>query len=124
MYFRLAGGYIGISPLAPPDYARWPIMTALYEVAGVPDAGDQLKALLAHEQVGAIIVSPLKYRFVDQFEGHGTSATWLHAAHAARKRRAPRSAFHPRGGAARGRRGDALSDCTRAARAVPGCHGA
>ena len=78
MYFRLAGGYIGISPLAPPDYARWPIMTALYEVAGIPDAGDQLKALLAHEQVGAIIVSPLKYRFVDQFEGHGTSATWLH----------------------------------------------
>jgi hypothetical protein len=78
MYFRLAGGYIGISPLAPPEYARWPIMSALYEVAGVPDAGDQLKALLAHEQVAAIIVSPLKYRFVDQFEGYGTSATWLH----------------------------------------------
>ncbi len=78
MYFRLAGGYIGISPLAPPEYARWPIMAALYEVAGVPDAGEQFKALLAHEQVGAIIVSPLKYRFVDQFEGHGTSATWLH----------------------------------------------
>jgi hypothetical protein len=78
MYFHLAGGYIGISPLAPPDYARWPIMAALYEVAGIPDAGDQLKALLAHEQVAAIIVSPLKYRFVDQFEGYGTSATWLH----------------------------------------------
>jgi hypothetical protein len=78
MYFRLAGGYIGISPLAPPNYARWPIMAALYEVAGVPDAGDQFKALLAHEQVAAIIVSPLKYRFVDQFEGYGTSATWLH----------------------------------------------
>ena len=75
MYFRLAGGYIGISPLAPPEYARWPIMAALYDVAGVPDAGEQLKALLAHEQVAAIIVSPLKYRFVERFGGHWTSAT-------------------------------------------------
>jgi hypothetical protein len=78
MYFRLAGGYIGISPLAPPDYARWPIMAALYDVAGVPDAGEQLKALLAHERVTAIIVSPLKYRFVQRFGGKWTSATWLH----------------------------------------------
>ena len=78
MYFRLAGGYMGLSPLAPPEYARWPIMAALYDVAGVPDAGEQLKALLAHEQVSAIIVSPLKYRFVQRFEGHWTSATWLH----------------------------------------------
>jgi hypothetical protein len=80
MYFRLAGGYIGISPLAPPEYARWPIMAGLYDVAGVPDAGEQLKVLLAHEQVAAIIVSPLKYRFVEQFGGHWTSATWLHTA--------------------------------------------
>ena len=78
MYFRLAGGYIGISPLAPPDYARWPIMAALYDVAGVPDAGEQLKALLAHEQVAAVIVSPLKYRITDRFEGHWTASTWLH----------------------------------------------
>jgi hypothetical protein len=78
MYFRLAGGYIGISPLAPPDYARWPIMAGLYEVAGVPDAGEQLKALLAHEQVAAVIVSPLKYRITDRFDGRQTASTWLH----------------------------------------------
>jgi hypothetical protein len=78
MYFRLAGGYIGISPIAPPEYGRWPIMAALYDVAGVPDAGEQLKALLAHEQVAAVIVSPLKYRFTEQYDGHWTSATWTH----------------------------------------------
>lgn len=80
MYFRLAGGYIGGAPLAPPEYARWPIMAALYDVAGVPDAGEQLKALLAHEQVAAVIVSPLKYRFTERYEGHWTAATWLHTA--------------------------------------------
>ena len=77
MYFRLAGGYIGLSPLAPPEYARWPIMAALYDVAGVPDAGDQLKALLAHEQVAAIIVGPQKYWFSDSVNGRPTAATWM-----------------------------------------------
>jgi hypothetical protein len=78
MYFRLAGGYPGLSPLAPPQYARWPIMQALYYVAGVPDAGEQLKALLAHERVSAVIVGPLKYRMADRFDGKWTSATWSH----------------------------------------------
>ncbi len=77
MYFRLAGGYLGISPLAPPEYARWPIMAALYDVAGVPDAGDQLKALLAHEQVAAIIVGPKKYRLSKSENGRPTAATWV-----------------------------------------------
>ena len=77
MYFRLAGGYIGLSPLAPPEYARWPIMAALYDVAGVPDAGDQLKALLAHEQVAAIIVGPQKYWLSKSENGRPTAATWV-----------------------------------------------
>jgi len=77
MYFRLAGGYIGLSPLAPPDYARWPIMSALYDVAGVPDAGEQLKALLAHEQVAAIVVGPQKYWLSKSEEGRPTAATWV-----------------------------------------------
>jgi hypothetical protein len=77
MYFRLAGGYLGISPLAPPEYARWPIMAALYDVAGVPDAGDQLKALLAHEQVAAIIVGPEKYWLSKSENGRPTAATWV-----------------------------------------------
>jgi hypothetical protein len=77
MYFRLAGGYIGLSPLAPPEYARWPIMAALYEVAGVPDASDQLKAPLAHEQVAAIIVGPKKYWMSKSDNGRPTAATWV-----------------------------------------------
>ncbi|HTJ09498.1 MAG TPA: hypothetical protein VL393_07400 [Candidatus Binataceae bacterium] len=77
MYFRLAGGYIGLSPLAPPEYARWPILAALYDVAGVPDASDQLKAFLAHEQVAAIIVGPKKYWLSDRVNGRPTAATWM-----------------------------------------------
>ena len=80
MYFRLAGGYIGLSPLAPTEYARWPIMAALYDVAGVPDAGDQLKALLAHEQVTAIVVGPRKYWLSNREDGRWTAATWLRGA--------------------------------------------
>jgi len=77
MDFRLAGGYIGLSPLAPPEYARWPIMAALYDVAGVPDAPDQLKALLAHEQVGAIVVGSQKYWMTKTEDGRPTAATWV-----------------------------------------------
>jgi hypothetical protein len=77
MFFRLAGGYIGLAPLASPEYARWPIMAALYDVAGVPDAGDQLKALLAHEQVAAIIVGPKKYWLSKSENGRPTAATWM-----------------------------------------------
>ena len=67
----------GSSPLAPPEYARWPIMAALYDVAGVPDAGDQLKALLAHEQVAAIVVGPQKYWLSKSENGRPTAATWM-----------------------------------------------
>jgi hypothetical protein len=90
MYFRLAGGYIGISPLAPPEYARWPIMAALYDVAGVPDAGDQLKSLLAHERVAAIIVGPRKYWLSTSEKGHPTAATWVRTAPSEQDREALR----------------------------------
>jgi hypothetical protein len=53
-------------------------MAALYDVAGVPDAGDQLKALLAHEQVAAIIVGPQKYWLSKNEQGRPTAATWMH----------------------------------------------
>src|SRR5581483_1729108 len=78
MYFRLAGGYIGLSPLAPPEYARWPIMAAFYDTAGIPDAGEQLKAMLAHQKTSAIIVGPSMYRMVDRVNGDWTAATWIH----------------------------------------------
>ncbi len=78
MYFRLADPYTGLSPLAPPEYARWPFMSALYDAGGVPQAGDQLKALLAHEGVSVIIVGPLKYRMVDRIDDEWTCPTWVH----------------------------------------------
>ena len=51
MYFRTAGGYVGYAPAIPSGHNRWPIMAGLYEVAGVPEAGDQLKAYLANHDV-------------------------------------------------------------------------
>jgi len=46
MYFRMAGGYVGLAPPIPEEDAGWPIMSALYNIAGVPDAGNQLKTYL------------------------------------------------------------------------------
>ena len=58
MYFRMAGGYVGYAPAIPTGHSRWPIMAGLYGVAGVPEAGDQLKAYLANHDVSAIIIGP------------------------------------------------------------------
>jgi hypothetical protein len=54
-YFRMAGGYTGFAPPIPAEYARWPIVSALYAVAPIPDAGGQFKAFLKSHGVGAVI---------------------------------------------------------------------
>lgn len=61
MYFKLAGGFLGYSPLLPEEYALWPIAQGLYNVAGVPNAGEQMKAFIASHGVGAVIVSKRRY---------------------------------------------------------------
>ena len=53
--FRMAGGYTGFAPPIPAEYARWPIVDALYEVAPIPDAAGQFKAFLKSHSVGAVI---------------------------------------------------------------------
>src|SRR3984893_3230392 len=77
MYFRLAGGYVGFVPPVPEEPSGWPIMSGLYTIAGVPDAGDQLKAYLANHNVGAVIVGPRTQYLVLHLDSLSTTATWL-----------------------------------------------
>src|SRR5437879_11364041 len=39
MYFRLAEGYVTFAPPVPQEHSRWPIVTGLYQLRGVPAAG-------------------------------------------------------------------------------------
>ena len=56
MYFRMVGGYVGWVPPIPEEHSGWPIMSGFYRIAGVPQAGDQLKAYMANHDVNAVIL--------------------------------------------------------------------
>ena len=122
MYFRLASGYIGLSPSAPFEYARWPIMAALPGVAGVPDAANQLKALLAHEQVAAVIVGPVKYRITIGSKAIGRPLPGCTTRSRQRIVRHSAICFPRSKCSRRSRRRNASSDSVRAARAISASH--
>ncbi len=77
MYFRTVGGYAGYAPPIPKGHSGWPIMAGLYNVAGVPQAGDQLKAYLANHGVSAIIVGSRTYYLVARMGGRRVIDNWL-----------------------------------------------
>jgi hypothetical protein len=77
MYFRMASGYVGWAPPIPEEHRDWPIMSGFYRIAGVPQAGDQLKAYLANHDVSAVIIGPRSQYLVSQADSQRTSATWL-----------------------------------------------
>ncbi len=60
MYFRMAGGWTGISPF---EFARMPIVNYFYGGIDLPEAGDQLKAYLARFDVHAVIADPIRIAF-------------------------------------------------------------
>ena len=55
MYFRLAGGYVGV-PIIADEFARWPIVNALYWGNELSDAQAQLGPFLATHEVHDIVV--------------------------------------------------------------------
>lgn len=55
MYFRLAGGYVGI-PIIADEFASWPIVNALYWGTELPDVQAQLEPFLATHEVHDIVV--------------------------------------------------------------------
>lgn len=54
MYFRMAGGYLGATPL---EFERWPIVDALYWSILMPDIDAQLKQFLSHYGIETIILA-------------------------------------------------------------------
>jgi hypothetical protein len=88
MHFRMAEGYVTFAPPAPEEHSRWPIVVGLYQLRGVPAAGDQFKAYLANKGVGAVIVGPRRQYHVGSSEGRSTAATWLRAPTLAPERKA------------------------------------
>ena len=79
MYFRMAGGYATFAPAVPAEHSRWPIVAGLYQIAGVPQASEQLKAYLANHNVGAVIVGPRRHYRVGWVDNGLTGTTWLRA---------------------------------------------
>ncbi len=79
MYFRMAEGYVTFAPPVPEEHSRWPIIAGLYQIRGVPAAGDQLKAYLANHDVGAVIGGPRRQYRVGSIGGRRTATTWLRA---------------------------------------------
>ncbi|HVA39933.1 MAG TPA: hypothetical protein VNF49_04670, partial [Candidatus Binataceae bacterium] len=77
LHFRMVGGYLSAVPPVPSEHIRWPIVAGLLNVAGVPDAGDQLKAYLANHDVGAVIVGPRTFYLVSRIVNQPTIATFL-----------------------------------------------
>jgi hypothetical protein len=63
MYFRMAGGWTGISPF---EFDRWPLVNYSHGAIDLPEAADQMKAYIAHFDVRAIIADP----------GHADFAHW------------------------------------------------
>jgi hypothetical protein len=60
MYFRMAGGWTGISPF---EFARMPVANYFYGGIDLPEAGDQLKAYIARFGVQAVIADPEQANF-------------------------------------------------------------
>jgi hypothetical protein len=56
MYFRMAGGYVGVSPPVPPSFQHFPIVYALCNLGRIPDQEEALKTFLVRKHVSAIIV--------------------------------------------------------------------
>jgi hypothetical protein len=60
MYFRMAGGWTGISPF---EFRRMPVVNYFSGAIALPEAGDQLKAYIARFGVQAVIADPKEANF-------------------------------------------------------------
>jgi hypothetical protein len=57
MYFRMPEGWIGPLAFAPAEFEHFPLVYALYNLANVPEAADELKVFLAQKDVHEIIIA-------------------------------------------------------------------
>ena len=77
LYFRMAGGYLSAVPPVPSEHIRWPIVAGLFNIAGVPEADDQLKAYLTSHGVSVVIVGPRTHYLVGRMGNQQIIDTWL-----------------------------------------------
>ncbi len=92
--FRMAGGYLGITPAVPDGYREWPIVSALYSLAKIPDLDRQLKAFLVNKRVTRIIV-PDRGAHVWQWVYGDGPASWRLRPFNADERAAIKAFFDP-----------------------------
>jgi hypothetical protein len=57
MDFKLAGGYLGVAPTVPQEFSGYPIVAKLYDLAAIPDAGEQFAAFLVQKGIRHVIVA-------------------------------------------------------------------
>ena len=79
MYFRMAEGYVTFAPPVPREQSRWSIIESLYQLRGVPPAGDQFKAYVESHDAGAVNVGPRRHYRVGSIDGPPTAAPWMRA---------------------------------------------
>ena len=57
MYFRMAGGYVTIIPVVPPDYAQYLAVREFYLLATLPNADEAIRIFLAQKNVRAVVLA-------------------------------------------------------------------
>ena len=57
MNFKLAGGYLGIAPTVPAEFSGYPIVPELYDLAVIPDMGEEFAAFLVQKGIRHVIVA-------------------------------------------------------------------
>jgi hypothetical protein len=55
-HFRMAGGYLGITPPVPRGYRDWPIVHSLYGLNGMPEPHRNIGAFLLDKRVTKVVV--------------------------------------------------------------------
>jgi hypothetical protein len=63
MYFRMAGGWVGVVPSVPPSFDQYPIVSDLYNLVDIPEAAEQLRCFLAQKNITAVIVADVGEHF-------------------------------------------------------------
>jgi hypothetical protein len=57
MYFRMAGGYVGVLPAVPPEYEHYLAVKEFYTLAAIPDSDLAVKTFLAQKNVNTVIIA-------------------------------------------------------------------
>jgi hypothetical protein len=86
MYFSMVQGWTGF-PLSPKHFEDWPMVRSMTAAAGLPDAGSQLKALLANFGISTIIVAENCYCDWELYSGDSQPPGWMRTGSSSRNKK-------------------------------------